>query len=373
MEGFDSYVGGEEDLQTMPSARPFDGDGYMGFDPRLASQRFETFDNFGGENPYMASQTEDLGLVQDEEGEDGFSPAKLGSSNGGFNAPPVYQSSYDDDLGDGQHSSAMSSPFGQSFESRLHSEFTPENEFSPSADSNGKGFGHIDDGFGQGEDPGFLYPPPSGSLNGGSVLPPLEEMQAEEGFMLREWKRQNAIRLEEKARLEREQLSQIIDAADSYKDGFYEKRKMHCETNKNNNRDKEKVFLENLVNFHATADKHYWKAVGELIPHELTSFESRSRGIKDKDKKKPSVLVNHGPKPGKATDLTRMRQVLVKLKHNPPAHMKAPPPAPPAATPGAEGSEAKPTADPAPAPAPATATGPELLQKQASIPVVAAA
>ncbi|KAI5055791.1 hypothetical protein GOP47_0029312 [Adiantum capillus-veneris] len=347
MESFDSYVGGEEDLQGAASARPFDGDGYMGFDPRLSSQRFESFDTFGGENPYMSSQTEDLGLVEDEEGEDGFSAAKLGSSNGAFNAPPVYQSSFDDDIGDGQHSPAMSSPFGQSFESRLHSEFTPGNEFSPSADSNGKGFGHIDDGFGH------------------------EEMQAEEGFILREWKRQNAIRLEEKARLEREQLSQIIDAADSYKDGFYEKRKMHCETNKNNNRDKEKVFLENLVNFHATADKQYWKAVGELIPHELPSLEMRSRG--NKDKKKPSVVFNHGPKPGKVTDLTRMRQVLVKLKHNPPAHMKAPPPAPPAAAaaPGAEGSDVKP-ADPAATPA--TATGPvEPLQKQGSIPIVAAA
>lgn len=122
------------------------------------------------------------------------------------------------------------------------------------------------------------------------------------------------------------------------------------------------VFLENLVTFHATADKHYWKAVGELVPHELTALETKSRG---KDKKKPSVVINHGPKPGKATDLTRMRQVLVKLKHNPPAHMKAPPPAPPAAVPAAEGSDAKPSAE--------AAAGPAPLQKQASIPVVAAA
>ena len=110
------------------------------------------------------------------------------------------------------------------------------------------------------------------------------------------------------------------------------------------------IFLENLTNFHATADKHYWKAIAELVPHELPSLESKVRG--NKDKKKPSVIVNHGPKPGKATDLTRMRQVLVKLKHNPPAHMKPPPPPPTPATTSAtttspattvEGSDAKPS------------------------------
>ena len=77
--------------------------------------------------------------------------------------------------------------------------------------------------------------------------------------------------------------------------------------------------------FHASADKQYWKSISELIPHEIATIEKR--GKKDKDKK-PSITVIQGPKPGKPTDLSRMRQILVKLKHAPPPHMLQPPPAP---------------------------------------------
>lgn len=87
------------------------------------------------------------------------------------------------------------------------------------------------------------------------------------------------------------------------------------------------LFLANLEKFHAEVDKNYWKAIAELIPNEVPIIEKK-RGKKDQDKK-PSIVVVQGPKPGKPTDLSRMRQIILKLKHNTPPHLKpSPPPAP---------------------------------------------
>ncbi|KAB1220818.1 Clathrin light chain 3 [Morella rubra] len=254
------------------STRPFNDDGYIGYDPRLPSQRFDSFSNFdaqsvkdsvGDSTPIFANQA--YGTT------DEVLPSQTVTETP--SPPPMYSD-------------------GEGF-----SEFSPE--------QNGDEF---DGGFGASDGP---------------ILPPPAEMRAEEGFALREWRRQNAIRLEEKEKKEKELLKEIIEEADEYKVEFYKKRSATIENNKAVNREKEKLFLANREKFHAEAEKNYWKAIGELIPHELPIIEKR--GKKDKEKK-PSIVVIQGPKPGKPTDLSRMRQILLRLKHNPPAHMKPKPP-----------------------------------------------
>ncbi|KAL6545154.1 hypothetical protein OROHE_009819 [Orobanche hederae] len=161
----------------------------------------------------------------------------------------------------------------------------------------------------------------------GPILPPPAEMEPEEGYALREWRRQNAIRLEEKEKREKEVLNQIIVAAQDFMIELHRKGQLTCETNKAFNREKEKVFVASQEKFHADAGKDYWKSIAELIPNEVPTIEKR-KGKKDQDEK-PSTFVVQGPKPGKPTDLARMRQILLKLKHNTPPHLKpSHPPAP---------------------------------------------
>jgi hypothetical protein len=98
------------------------------------------------------------------------------------------------------------------------------------------------------------------------------------------------------------------------------------------------TFLANQEAFHRDAHKDYWKAVAELIPNELPTIDKG--GKKDKKDKKPGIVAIKGPKPGKSTDMTRLRQIFVKLKHHPPPHMKyVPPPPPPAAEKDKDGKE----------------------------------
>ncbi|KAG7958961.1 hypothetical protein I3843_10G047200 [Carya illinoinensis] len=185
-----------------------------------------------------------------------------------------------------------------------------QSPYDPIHVENGNGYGVGDDVF----------------VSDGPVLPPPSEMEHEEGFALREWRRQNAIQLEEKEKREKEMRIQIIIEAEEYMQAFYEKRKLNVESNKVNNREREKLYTANQEKFHKDADKQYWKAIAELVPHEIPNIEKK-RGKKDQEKK-PSITVVQGPKPGKPTDLSRMRQILVKLKHTPPPHMITPPSAP---------------------------------------------
>ncbi|KAM7274658.1 hypothetical protein ACFE04_016524 [Oxalis oulophora] len=157
----------------------------------------------------------------------------------------------------------------------------------------------------------------------GALLPPPTEMPREEGEAFREWRRKNFIHLEEKEKREKEMRNQIIEEAEEFKRSFYEKRRLNCESNMTNNREREKLYLSNQEKFHKEAHLHYWKAIADIIPREVANIEKR--GKKDIDKK-PSIMVVQGPKPGKPTDLSRMRQMVFKLKQNPPAHMMPPPP-----------------------------------------------
>ncbi|CAN8254716.1 unnamed protein product [Cochlearia groenlandica] len=165
---------------------------------------------------------------------------------------------------------------------------------------------------------------PESKATNGPILP-FMEMEKEEGLALREWRRMNAIRLEEKEKKEKEMVQQIIESAEQYKADFYSKRSVTIENNKKSNREKEKLFLENQEKFYAEADKNSWKAIAELVPREVPVIEKKG----NKKNKQASVTVIQGPKPGKPTDLSRMRQVLTKLKHNPPSHMKPKLPTPP--------------------------------------------
>ncbi|KAK2635166.1 hypothetical protein Ddye_029958 [Dipteronia dyeriana] len=67
----------------------------------------------------------------------------------------------------------------------------------------------------------------------------------------------------------------------------------------------------------------YLVAIAELLPNEVPTIEKRK--VKKDQEKKPSIVVIQGPKPGTPTGLSRMRQLLQKLKHNTPNSTPAAP------------------------------------------------
>ncbi|KAG6514293.1 hypothetical protein ZIOFF_024643 [Zingiber officinale] len=302
---FDSFSHDGDDAAAQGGTatdRPFD-DGYIGYDPRLPSQRFDSFSTFSPP-------------------EDADNPAPPAS------AFPVDVSSGGD--GDGFVFLSDDAPVH-------HQQQDISDDY---------GIPVPDDGYGFSSSP-FTMPQANGMANGveengeifssdGPILPDLDHMQREEGFLLREWRRSG--RLDVRSDLmNMEYLLQVpgfkfllVFSIDLL--SMHRQNAIHLEEKE---RKEKELYLANQEKFHADADKQYWKAISELIPHEIASIEKK-RGKKEQEKK-PSIVVIHGPKPGKPTDMSRMRQILVKLKHTPPPHMKPPPP--PAAAPAKDAKD----------------------------------
>lgn len=162
------YGGGGEDLS---STRPFESD-YMGYDPRLPSQRFDSSQRFDESFRAPDHFAPTFGDELKEDGEDEYKGAN-GSSYHHADAPPSY--GYEDDLAG--HPVDASSAYVPTFEPDPSNEFGGEVDYTSAQPLSANGYDAHDESLFTGV--------PTGN---GPMLPDPEDMR-EEGSKLREWKR----------------------------------------------------------------------------------------------------------------------------------------------------------------------------------------
>ncbi|KAI7741070.1 hypothetical protein M8C21_006472 [Ambrosia artemisiifolia] len=88
---------------------------------------------------------------------------------------------------------------------------------------------------------------------------------------------QNASRIEEKDKAEKQLLNQIIDEADEYKIGFHSKRKIVRDNSIATGKHTFilLIYLATHDKFHTEADKNYWNAIADFIPKAMGVIETR--------------------------------------------------------------------------------------------------